>query len=139
MQNKYTKDYFADTAFFIGDRSESDDLNSLLSSINKICFDAQTGKYNSIEKIEKLLELLHKNNVKIKIPCLMAFTSDIYKDPSVFKNKIESITNSMIKYFDTEIYPINIGIDFDILFYIFPIDSVPEIRRKIVELKKEAK
>jgi len=137
--NKFTVEYFANTAFYISDRSESVELTSLLNTINKICFESQQGLYGSDTKIKNLIELLQTNNVKIKIPCLMAFTSDIYGNAAIMQSEMEKISKSIISYFDLEKYPISIGLDFDILFYIFPIDNVPKIREKIVELKKEVK
>ncbi len=85
MQVKYKKEYFADTAFYIADKNEAKELENLLEEINKVCYFAQIKKWNSTQKIDKLVDVLVNNNVKIRIPCLISYTQDIYDD----KDKLE--------------------------------------------------
>ena len=138
LQNKYKKDYFADTAFYIADRNEAKELEDLLQQINKICFLAQRQKWDGNQKINRLIELLKDKNVKIKIPCLISYTQDIYND----KNNLEWYISQEIKglsdEFDVKTFPIELGLVCEIVFYIMPVRDVDYIRKKIIELKKDA-
>ena len=115
MQEKYKREYFADTAFYIADKNEAPELGELLNDINKICLMAQMKKWNGNQKIEKLFEVLKAKQVKIKIPCLITYSQNIYFDKA--------------KLIETS---------YEIVFYIIPVEDVDYIRDKIIELKKEA-
>ena len=138
LQKKYTKNYFADTAFYVADRNEAKELEDLLQQINKICFLAQRQKWDENQKINRLIELLKNKNVKIKIPCLISYTQDIYND----KNKLHWYICREIKdisdEFDVKTFPIELGLECQIVFYIMPVRDVNYIRKKIIELKKDA-
>ena len=136
LNTKFTLDYFADTAFYIADRSESPELTSLLKQINKVCFEAQKNKWTKTKKIDMLLNLLIKNNVKIRIPCLLAYTSDIYKSDDI-NREISDAVNKMQKYYDKEHFKVDMGLPYEIRFYIFPIKDVSSLRNRLVKLKKE--
>lgn len=137
LQEKYKKDYFADTAFYIADRNEAKELENLLEEINKICYLTQVKKWNNNQKFDKLVDVLKNNRVKLKIPCLISYTKDIYSDKKRLKQFINAEINDIISEFDTKVFPIDVGLDYDIVFYILPVKDVDYIRNKIVELKKE--
>lgn len=138
LQKKYKKDYFADTAFYVADKNEAKELEELLQQINKICFLAQKQKWDRNQKINRLIELLKNKNVKIKIPCLISYTQDIYND----KNKLEWYIFQEIKgicdEFDPKTFPIELDLEYEVVFYIMPVKDVDYIREKIIDLKKDA-
>lgn len=136
LQEKYKKDYFADTAFYVADRNEAQELESLLVEINRICYLAQVKKWNSNEKIDKLVDVLKNNNVKLKIPCLISYTQNIYSNKNKLSQLINAEINDIISEFDTKVFPIDVGLDYEIVFYILPVKDVDYIRNRIVELKK---
>ena len=138
LQEKYKKEYFADTAFYIADKNEAPELGELLMDINKVCLMAQMNKWDVNQKISKLLEALNDKQVKIKIPCLIAYSLDIYSDKAKLKEYIEAEVKDILEAFDSQIFPIEIGTSYEIVFYIVPVKDVDYIRDKIVELKKEA-
>lgn len=137
LQVKYKKEYFADTAFYIADKNEAKELENLLEEINKICFFAQIKKWNSTQKIDELVDVLVNNNVKLRIPCLISYTQDIYNDKDKLEQFIIAEMNDIISEFDIKVFPIDIGLDYEIIFYILPVKNVDYIRDKIVDLKKE--
>ncbi len=137
LQVKYKKEYFADTAFYIADKNEAKELENLLEEINKVCYFAQIKKWNSTQKIDKLVDVLVNKNVKLRIPCLISYTQDIYNDKNKLEQFIIAEMNDIISEFDIKVFPIDIGLDYDIIFYILPVKDVDYIRDKIVDLKKE--
>ncbi len=124
LNKKFTSEYFSNTAFYIADKSDSSDLTELLNKINKICFEAQQKEFTKEKKIANLYQLLQQNNIHIKIPCLLAYTKDIYNDEDAISDQIDIIKKSMSKYYETETFSINIGLPYEIIFYIFPIQNV---------------
>ncbi len=137
LNTKFSSSYFSNTAFYIATRCSSPSLLSIVNQINKLCFIAQKDNYTSEKKAYELFALLLKNNIKIKIPCLLAFSSDIYLDSSLLENEVLKCTEAMCTALDSEKYSIDLPLPFEILFYIFPIKDISYIRERIVELKKE--
>ena len=138
LQEKYKREYFADTAFYIADKNEAPELGELLNDINKICLVAQMKKWNGNQKIEKLFEVLKAKQVKIKIPCLITYSQNIYFDKEKLKEYVEHEVKEILDEFDSQIFPIEIETSYEIVFYIIPVEDVDYIRDKIIELKKEA-
>lgn len=137
LQVKYKKEYFTDTAFYIADKNEAKELENLLEEINRVCYFAQMRKWSGTQKIDKLVDVLKNNNVKLRIPCLISYTQDIYNDKNKLGQFIIAEMNEIISEFDIKIFPIDIGLDYDIIFYVLPVKDVDYIRDKIVDLKKE--
>ncbi|PPK76813.1 uncharacterized protein DUF1837 [Lacrimispora xylanisolvens] len=138
LNDKFKKNYFADTAFFIADKCDTEELKKMLRQINKICFEAQKFNYSSEKKINELVNYLNLNNVKIKIPCLIAYTKDIYANEEKLKEHIISEVEEIRKKFDDELFSIEVELPYEVVFYIFPIKDVNYLRKKIIELKREA-
>lgn len=95
-------------------------------------------KWNSNQKIEKLFEVLKAKQVKIKIPCLITYSQNIYSDKVKLKEYVEHEVKEILDEFDSQIFPIEIETSYEIVFYIIPVEDVDYIRDKIIELKKEA-
>ena len=138
LKEKYKKEYFADTAFYIADKNEAPELEGLLSEINRICLLAQLKKCNKEEKVKKIFQILQDKQVKIRIPCLIAYSQQIYSDRTKLEAFIETEVKGIVDEFDSQEFPIEICGDYDIVFYIMPVEDVDYIRNKIIELKKEA-
>ena len=78
----------------------------------------------------KLLEYFKNENIKIKIPCLLAYGEEfVYKDPSTVFEMIENETDSIRKYFSNHQYTFS-GFSPEIIFYVFPIESIERLRDK---------
>lgn len=99
---------------------------------------AQMKKWNGNQKIEKLFEVLKAKQVKIKIPCLITYSQNIYFDKAKLKEYVEHEVKEILNEFDSQIFPIEIETSYEIVFYIIPVEDVDYIRDKIIELKKEA-
>lgn len=136
LNTTFDADYFSDTLFYIADKCDSNELSELLTAINRICFQAQKNKWNKEIKLKHLSNLLKDKGVQVRIPCLLAFSKDIYSSGKLTEN-INNVTNKKIKKFDNQSFSINFDLPYEILFYIFPIKDISYIRSKIVEFKKE--
>ena len=137
LNSKFSSSYFSDTAFYIASRTESQELSSLIDEINKLCFNAQQLNYSKDKKTAELFNILNKNEVQVKIPCLLAYTKDIYSDPALLQSEVEECTRKMCSYFDSTTYSIGLSIPYELVFYLFPIKDVAYIREQIITLKKE--
>ncbi len=133
LKEKYQEEYWCKNLLYVADRCDSSKLNDLLLRINKIEFEADSFS----EKKEKIAELLKKNNVQIIIPCLMVYSSDIYNDSERLKESIKHEVDSIKTYFDDREFPIDVGVDFEIMFWVFPVESIDYIRNKIFVYKTE--
>lgn len=136
LNTKFGSEYFADTAYYIADKVDSDkSLINILNEINKICFKAQKDEWTKDQKIDMLYKLLKDNNVAIKIPCLLAFTNDIYSSGDL-ENNVSTVVKKVMHYYERLNYSIDLKLPYEIRFYVFPIKDVSYIRKKIVEFKK---
>ena len=70
LNTKFVQNYFADTAFYIADKSDSKELTQLLNEINRICFQAQKNRWDNAIKNKITLY-----NVKYWIKLLKKQTS----------------------------------------------------------------
>lgn len=137
LNNKYVLDYFCKSLFYIADKvDDSSDLSIILNGINKICFESIKNGWNDSKKMKFLINFLKDNKVIIKIPCLLAYTEDIYKDNSTLNINVLNSVNKMIKEFEKTDFQIVKGLEYQIMFCVFPLEDVKELRRKIVEFKK---
>lgn len=137
LNTKFSSTYFSNTAFYIATRCSSPTLLSIVNEVNKLCFKAQKENYSKDKKANELFALLSKNNVKIKIPCLLAFSNDIYADSTLLETEVRKCTETMCTALDSQKYAVGLPLPYEIVFYIFPIKDVSYIRQRIVELKKE--
>lgn len=137
LNTKFTSMYFANTAFYIASRTTSDELLSIVNEINKACLLTQKESWTKEKKIERLYSILRSHNVVVKMPCLLAYTDDIYTNPDLLKEKIDSCIARMSAYFDLDKYSIEISLPYEIVFYVFPIKDVSHIRERIINFKRE--
>ena len=135
---KYSAKYFSDTAFYIATRTTSNNLLSIVNKINELCFNAQKQGYSQDKKTKELFDILQKERVQINMPCLLAYTNDIYSIPTLLQENIEQCAKQICSYFDSEIYAIGFPLPYKLIFYVFPIKDVSYIRKRIISIKKEA-
>lgn len=137
LKTKYTKEYFSDTCYYIKDKGDCEELKDLLKRINRLCFDAQRYGYTSDLKYDKFLEILNEYNVVLKIPCLLAYTKDIYYCKEKLEELIKKEVSSISNYFEKNNFSIDLGLPYEILFYLMPIKDVSYIRQRISDVRKE--
>lgn len=138
LMTKYKNEYFLKTAFYIADKKDTDELDNLLMEINSVCFKAQKLKWSKDEKTSQLFQVMKNNNIKIKIPCLIAYTKTIYNDTTKLKEKLQKEINNIVKEFDIKTFPVEMDLEYEILFWIFPVENISYIRENLIKLKKEA-
>jgi hypothetical protein len=108
LQSKYSLNYFCNSVFYIADKvGESSELVGLLNDINRICFESVKLNWDAQTKKQKLINLLKYKNIKLKIPCLLAYTENIYSDNAALTSGIQICVDDMVKIFDKT--------DFDII------------------------
>ncbi|MHA6530957.1 Hachiman antiphage defense system protein HamA [Paenibacillus sp. BAC0078] len=137
LNSKYILDYFCKSIFYIADKLDrSNTLAKVLGSVNKICFESIKNNWSDDQKKQTLINYLKKQEVKVKIPCLLAFTSSIYKESSELSNKIEQELRSFIDEIDTSDFLIANEIEHELMFIIFPLEDINKLRDNIVKFKK---
>lgn len=113
LNTKFTTDYFASTAFYISTRSDSDELSGIILEMNRMCLQAQKGRWTKEQKVDALFTILSNHNVTVKIPCLMAYTKDIYSDPALLQQRIDECVAQICSSLDAESYSIGLKIPYD--------------------------
>lgn len=137
LQEKYKKGYFLNAAFYIADRKDTNELDELLEGINKLCLDSQKNNWNQDKKFNMLMKLLSDYSVTIKIPCLLAYSKDIYSDENKLKEYLDKEVNGIVNFYDNRKFSIDISLKYQIIFYILPIKDINYIREQIVKFKKD--
>lgn len=130
LLEKYTEKYLSNQLFFIADKpiGLTEDAKAILGIINKL--NIETLNADNAKRAQLLVEILQKNNIRIKIPCLLAYEKNgVYKTPDALAERLQMEINSIKNYFIKQRYRFN-GFSPDILFYIFPIRSLKELRSK---------
>ena len=138
LDTKYVSDYFSDAMYYIADKADKNNpLTDILNKINEICFESIKNKWTSEQKKGVLLKLLESWNVKIIIPCVLVFTAEIYSDVQKLQDEIVECTNEVVEYFDDKVFKITAGLNYEIIYYVFPVNNVKELREKISVFKKD--
>lgn len=137
-KNKYNKKYFSDTVLYIADKKDTSELDDILNAINGICFESMKCGWDEDRRAQEILTVLNGWNVKIKIPCLITYSKDIYSDEKVLGKYINKEITDALEYFDEMTLDIELNMTFEVIFYILPVKDVDYIRKKIIEMKKEA-
>lgn len=130
LTKKYEQIYLANQLFFVCDKrvSITEDAADLLSIIEAL--NIQTMGINAGDRAKNLLNLFKERNIKIKIPCLLAYGADnVYGDAGQLFNRIEAEVSSIRDYYRSKSYVFT-GFSPEIVFYIFPIESIERIRNK---------
>lgn len=130
LLTKYTKEYLAEQIYFICDKRVeiTDDAKEILDAINRI--NAIMIDKDDSCRIDALIEYFRKSNIKIRIPCLLAYgKSSVYSDAKDIFNKIQIEVESVRQYYTRHSYSFGL-ITPEIIFYVFPIESIERLRDK---------
>ncbi|MEC1392610.1 hypothetical protein P9D26_04540 [Bacillus velezensis] len=126
--NKTTFFYTYDELFFISDKVSAleEPVQNILNDLNEFFFDIESD--DDLIKKEKVNKYFSENNIKLTIPCLIA-----YDKPSVYQSKDMVIANlereidSVIKNLDSCNSEEN-GLNLTIIFILFPIKEIKKLR-----------
>lgn len=138
LKSKYNKKYFSDTVLYIADKKDTSELDDILNAINGICFESMKCGWDEDRKAQEILTELNRWNVKIKIPCLITYSKDIYSDEKALEKYIKKEITDTLKCFEEITLDIELNMTSEVVFYILPVKDVDYIRKKIIEMKEEA-
>lgn len=127
---KYTKEYLAKQLYFVCDKrmAITDDAKSILEVIDKL--NVRTIDDNDDARAKALIELLNCLGVAIRIPCLLAYDeSSVYSDASHIFERLQAEVKAIKNHFCSHLYSFA-GFSPEIVFYVFPIESVDRLRNK---------
>ena len=127
---KYTVAYLAKQLFFVCDKriSITDDAKSILEAIETL--NLRTQDDDEAIRAQQLINLLATNNISIKIPCLLAYEeSSVYQDAVLLYSRLMSEVEDIKTYFNSHKYIFH-GFSPEIIFYVFPIESIDRLRNK---------
>jgi len=136
LNAKYVLDYFSRALYYIADKVETNNpLLKILHKVNDIHFESLKKSWTQEQKRKKLFELLSSFGVRIKIPCVLVYTDDIYSNPNRLRGEIVKATNAMVDFFDNKVFTISIGLAYEVIYYVFPVRNVQELREKVLAFK----
>lgn len=130
LTEKYSQIYLSKQLFFVCDKrvhitEDAAEILELIEQINTLMIDN-----NDEARAKKLLSLFKEKKVKIKIPCLLAYGANtVYQDAGQLFLRIEKEVTSIKDYYRKKSYNFT-GFNPEIVFYVFPIESIECIRDK---------
>lgn len=130
LLEKYKKEYLTKQLFFICDKriEITDDAKSILEIIEKINIIMMDADESS--RADYLIDYFKKHHINIKIPCLLAYgNGTVYADAGKIYNEIQKEVDSIKQYYAKHTYLFE-GFSPEIVFYIFPIESIDRLRDK---------
>lgn len=130
LMHKFSKEYLSNQIFFVCDKrvSLTDDAKSILKAIEEINILSMTD--SPLIRAKQLIDFFKKSAITIKIPCLLAYGKDsVYKNANQLYDKIIAETDSIKKYIQKHTFVFD-GFSPEIVFYIFPIESIERLRDK---------
>lgn len=130
LLKKFNDEYLSKQLFFICDKrvSINNEAKEILEAIEAI--NILSMEENEKTRAHKLVDYFNRANIKIKIPCLLAYgEASVYKDMSQLYQKIEIEVESIKNYFAKHTYIFK-SFSPEIVFYVFPIESIERLRNK---------
>ena len=130
LLDKFKDVYLSKQLFFVCDKPVelTDDAKEILRIINKL--NISTMEEDEKTRAKKLIECFITEKIKIKIPCLLAYgKSEVYGDVSELYAKVISEAETVRDYYKRHTYVFD-GFSPEIVFYIFPIESIDRLRDK---------
>lgn len=127
---KYTRDYLAKQLYFVCNKrmAITDDAKSILEIIDTL--NVRTIDDNDDTRALALIELLNNLGVTIRIPCLLAYDeSSVYGNASLIYKRVQAEVEAIKNHFYSHSYSF-VGFSPEIVFYVFPIESVDRLRNK---------
>ena len=116
--------------FFICDKriAITDDAKTILETIDTL--NLRTIDDDETVRAQQLIDLLNKLNIQIKIPCLLAYEGRaVYQEAAKLCERIIAEVENLRAYFNS--HPCTfVGFTPEIIFYVFPIESIDRLRDK---------
>ena len=129
------KTYFADSMLIMADylRAVSDNstsLNQIVNDINDLQFE-----YSKNESIlhTKIVDYFKKNDITIRIPCLIMAEEDKYLDDTELLNIIKSKCSNAFNGFQINNQE---GLNIEVIFLVFPIRNLKKLREYFLDIRK---
>ena len=130
LLEKFTAEYLSKQIFFVCEKrvSLTDDTKAILEAIEEI--NIRSMEDDATLRGKKLLDYFKSEGIRIKIPCLLAYGEEtVYKDARALCQMIDRETDSIRDYFNAHTYAFQ-GFSPEIVFYVFPIESIERLRDK---------
>ena len=130
LLHKFDPNYLSKQLYFVCSKrvSLTDDAKDILKAIEKINICTMDEGENT--RAKKLIDHLRDQKITIKIPCLLAYEkNEPYQDTQKIYKRIETETLKMKDYFNKHSYTFS-GFTPEIVFYVFPIESIERLRNK---------
>ena len=130
LNDKFTPVYLTKQLFFVCDKPVqlSDDAKEILKTIERINILEMDS--NDESRAETLLKYFSENHIHIKIPCLLAYDNQaVYRDVASLYTQLMDEVESIKKYYCSHSYAFS-GFSPEIVFYVFPIQSIERLRNK---------
>lgn len=127
---KYVTAYLSKQLFFVCSKrvSITDDAKAILEVIEDL--NIRTLDVDEVIRVQQLIDLLNEHGVRIRIPCLLGYEeSGVYKDATKLYNRVMAEIEDIKTYFNGHHYSFT-GFSPEIVFYIFPIESIDCLRDK---------
>lgn len=130
LLSKYLSNYLAEQLYFVSDKRVliTEDATAILKAIDALNY--RTIYEDENIRVQELLHLLDRLGVKIRIPCLLAYDAEnVYKDKTKLCDRIATEVDNIRNFFNKNSYKF-VGFSPEIIFYIFPIQSIERLRDK---------
>lgn len=129
------KYYFADAIIILCDimravNSASIELSKTIDNINDIIFDCNSDR---AEQTERILQYFKKEQIVIRIPCLVMPNESDYDDSSRLIDHIKAKIKNAFKDFELVN---NDDLDIEVLLLVFPLRNLNKVRELFLEVRK---
>ena len=130
LMGKYVASYLSKQLFFVCDKRIhiSDDAQGILEAIETV--NIRSINDDETMRAQQLIDLLNSLGIQIRIPCLLAYEENgVYQDASKLYERVMAEAEDMKDYFNSHSYSFT-GFSPEIIFYVFPIESIDRLRDK---------
>ncbi len=127
---KYTNEYLTRQLYFVSTKRYeiTEDAKILLEKINGL--NVRTIRKDGDSRARALIDLLNEMGIVIKIPCLLAYDEKlVYENAAHLYEHIQREVDEIKSHFNNRQYSF-VGFNPEIVFYVFPIESIKRLRDK---------
>lgn len=127
---KYVASYLSKQLFFVCDKRKSitDDAKEILEAIEVLNIRLTAEDADDLTRAKQLVDLLKELGIRIKIPCLLVYEENgIYRDAAKLYERVMAEAEGMKAFFNSRSYTFD-GFSPEIIFYVFPIESIDRLR-----------
>lgn len=110
--------------------SASVELSKTIDNINDIIFDCNSDR---AEQTERILQYFKKEQIVIRIPCLVMPNESDYDDSSRLIDHIKAKIKNAFKDFELVN---NDDLDIEVLLLVFPLRNLNKVRELFLEVRK---